>query len=179
MRCTRSASAAVVALVLFASASVAEETGLPGNASNLREEHGDWQVSCSLVAAPDGGRTKRCALSQEQLAQQTRQRALAIELTPEGNGAKGVLMLPFGLALQHGVTYQLDDREAGAVQHFRTCLPAGCVVDVGFDDAIVASLKGGNVLKVRASAVGGQPMVFSISLTGFSSAYDRVVALAK
>ncbi|PRD41310.1 invasion-like protein [Phyllobacterium phragmitis] len=155
----------------------AQEVSLPGGASTLNETHGAWTVTCAIATQGDGERAKRCALSQTQLHGQTRQRALAIELLPEEDGVDGTLVLPFGLALASGVTYQLDEGEAGAPQHFRTCLPAGCLIDIAFDARTVASLKTGDVLKVKATADGGQEMVLSISLTGFSSAYDRVVAL--
>ena len=75
------------------------------------------------------------------------------------------------------VSYQFDEGEAGVPQHFRTCLPAGCLVDIAFDARTVESLKVGDILKVKATADGGQEIVLSIPLTGFSSAYDRVVAL--
>jgi invasion protein IalB len=164
---------------LAGSIALAREVSLPGNASSLTEAHSDWTVTCAVVSSPDGSKAKRCSLSQQQIAQQTRQRALAIELTAENGGAQGSLILPFGLALDQGVTYQLDDGPIGATQPFRTCLPVGCVVDVAFDAGTLASLKAGTVLNVAAAADGGQEMIFSISLTGFSSAYDRVVELMR
>lgn len=153
----------------------AAEPSLPGGASTLREVHGDWTVACAVQASQGGGKAKHCALSQQQISQQTRQRALAIELTPEIEGAKGTLVLPFGLNLTSGIVYRLDDGQAGAVLSFRTCLPAGCIVDLAFDT--VASLRAGNQLKIITTADGGQEITFSISLTGFSSAYDRVAEL--
>ncbi|MFC6487935.1 invasion associated locus B family protein [Nitratireductor sp. GCM10026969] len=129
------------------------------------------------MSARDVGKTKRCAFSQQQFSQQTRQRALVIELRPENEGVRGTLVLPFGLALENGITYQLEDGAEGAVQHFRTCLPVGCVVDVAFDASTVASLRADNQLNVNATADGGQEMVFSVSLSGFSSAHDRVATL--
>ncbi|MEM5472111.1 invasion associated locus B family protein [Hoeflea sp. AS60] len=155
----------------------AQEVSLPGNASSLTEAHGDWTVKCAVVSSSDGAKTKRCSLSQQQVAQQTGQRALAIELTTASEGASGSLVLPFGLALERGVTYQLDDGPIGATQTFRTCLPVGCVVDVTFDAGTLASFRSGKQLQVTATADGGQEMIFSISLSGFSSALDRVVAL--
>ncbi|WP_416208084.1 invasion associated locus B family protein [Chelativorans sp. M5D2P16] len=124
------------------------------------------------MSARDVGKTKRCAFSQ-----QTRQRVLAIELRPENEGVRGTLVLPFGLALENGITSQLEDGAEGAVQHFRICLPVGCVVDVAFDASTVASLRADNQLNVKATADGGQEMVFSVSLSGFSSAHDRVATL--
>lgn len=166
-----------LALAFFCSDALAEDVSLPGGASTLREAHGDWSVTCAVQAEPDGGKVKICAFSQEQFQTQTRQRALAVELRPAGDGAKGTLVLPFGLALQHGVVYQLDDGQTGALQFFRTCLPVGCIIDVNFDAGTVASLKTGKMLGVRATTDGGQEMTFSISLAGFTNAFERTIAL--
>ena len=170
---------ALAVSILASSASFAQEPSLPGNATSLRETHGDWTVACTLVTSQGGNKSKRCSLSQQKIDQKTRQRALAIELQPESKSVKGTLILPFGLSLQQGATYQLDDGAVGAVQKFRTCLPAGCLIDVDFDTRTVASLRTVKVLKVKTKADGGQEIIFSISLTGFSSAYDRVVELMR
>ncbi|WP_186398113.1 invasion associated locus B family protein [Stappia sp. P2PMeth1] len=174
----RTARFLILATMVCGSA-LAEDAALPGGASTLTESHGDWAVTCAIQTQADGNKTKLCAFSQQQIAGQTRQRALAIELRPHDDGVEGTLVLPFGLALQDGIVYQLDEGQPGAQQHFRTCLPAGCLIDVTFDARTVASLKAGNALKVKATADGGQEMVFAVSLTGFSSAYDRVTDLTK
>ncbi len=164
---------AIAALVISTSTAIAQETGLPGNASSLREGYGDWQVVCST---PEG--IVKCAMLQIQV-NENRQRVLRIELTSgaDSNTASGALTLPFGLDLASGVTYRLDEGPVGAIQSFRTCLPVGCIVDIAFDAGTVASLRAGNQLKVIANAGGGRELVFSISLAGFSSAFNRVVEL--
>jgi invasion protein IalB len=172
-------SSLTMMLVALAVPAPAQEVSLPGGASTLNETHGAWTVTCAIATQEDGGPVTRCALSQTQLHSQTRQRALAIELHPEGDGVDGMLVLPFGLAIASGVSYQLDEGEAGVPQHFRTCLPAGCLIDIAFDARTMESLKVGDALKVKATADGGKEMVLSISLAGFSSAYDRVVALTQ
>ncbi len=171
----RSGLSATTAVVISTSMAFAQETGLPGNASSLREGHGDWQVACTVP-----GGSVRCVMSQTQVSE-NRQRVLSIELTGAGDSsaARGALVLPFGLDLASGITYRLDEGSAGAIQPFRTCLPAGCIVDVAFDAGTVASLRDGNQLNVIATADGGQELIFSVSLSGFSSAYDRVVALVE
>jgi invasion protein IalB len=55
----------------------------------------------------------------------------------------------------------------------------GCVVDVTFDTDMVAALRSGNQLSVTATVDGGQELIFSVSLAGFSSAFNRVVALMR
>lgn len=174
MPTTKSALAAVAALILSSSPLFAQETGLPGNAESLREAHGDWQVSC---AAPQG--IVRCAMSQIQMRSNSQQRVLSIELTniDDGGALSGALVLPFGLNLASGVAYRLDEGQTGKVQPFRTCLPVGCIVDVTFDAGTVASLRAGEQLDVIAAADGDQELTFSVSLSGFSNAYDRVIGL--
>lgn len=147
---------------------------LPGGATSLVETFADWQVGCAVQGA-----AKRCALTQEQVNQQTRQRVFAIELTTSGDKLEGVLIMPFGLALERGVTLQIDDQPATTTAKFRTCLPGGCLVPLTFDAKSAAALRVGALVKVKASADGGPEQVFSISLKGFSQALDRIVALTK
>jgi invasion protein IalB len=177
-RCSFCAFALCGAILLGPAAASAEDTGLPGGASSLRENHGDWVVSCT-AQAQDGHNIKLCAISQEQTATDSRQRVLAIELKPEGTGVSGTLLLPFGLALDQGATFQIDDNPAGPPQKFRTCIPAGCLVPVSFDARMLAALRKGAQLKVKTVADGGKDAPFAISLKGFPNAFDRAAALAK
>ncbi|MFI5017886.1 MAG: invasion associated locus B family protein [Dongiales bacterium] len=146
---------------------------LPGGASSLQETYDDWQVACGQQ-----GGVKRCAMGQQQISKENRQRVLDIELWPSGDKLEGALMLPFGLALDQGVTLQIDDAAPGQPLHFRTCLPGGCVVPLSFDGRSLTALLHGAVLKVKAVVDGGGIAPFTISLKGFSGAYNRSVALA-
>lgn len=147
---------------------------LPGGASSLNETYKDWRVACGLQ-----GTTKQCAMSQLQ-TQQNGQRLIALELNPpSGNTVSGTLVMPFGLALDSGVAFQIDEKPATQPIRFRTCIPAGCLVNVSFDAATIVALRSGTALKVKATADGGTPANFSISLQGFGTALDRVAALAR
>lgn len=149
-------------------------SGLPGGASSLNETYKDWRVACAQQ-----GTAKRCVLSQVQ-ARQNGQRVLAIELNaPIGSMVSGALVLPFGLALDAGVTLQIDEKPAVPPVRFRTCMPGGCVVNVSFDASTLAALRAGAALKVKAVADGGAAAPFSISLQGFGTALDRVEALSR
>lgn len=149
-------------------------SALPGGASSLNETYKDWRVTCIQQGA-----TKQCAISQLQ-TQQNGQRVLAMELNvPSGNTVSGTLVMPFGLALDSGVTLQIDDKPAMPPIRFRTCLPAGCLVNITFDAPTLVALRTGSALKVKATADGGAATPFSISLQGFAAALDRVAALAR
>lgn len=147
---------------------------LPGGASSLTETFGDWQVGC-VVQGP----AKRCAITQEQVNQQSRQRVFAIEIAGVSDKLEGVLLMPFGLALERGATLQIDDQPVTTAVKFRTCLPGGCLVPLSFDAKSIAALRVGSTLKARASADSGPEQLYSVSLKGFSQALDRINMLAK
>jgi invasion protein IalB len=147
---------------------------LPGGATSLQETFGDWRVACVVEGA-----AKRCSLTQEQVNQQSRQRVLAIEVSSAGDKLDGVLLMPFGLALDRGVSLQINDQPGQTSLKFRTCLPGGCLVPLSFDGKIVAALRAGTTLKAKAIADGGQDQPFTISLKGFGQALDRVAVLSR
>lgn len=168
-------SAALAALLIPALAAAAEpQANLPGGASSLTETFGDWQVGC-VVQGP----AKRCAITQEQVNQQTRQRVFAVEVTSVGDKLEGILLMPFGLSLERGATLQIDDQPSTTALKFRTCLPGGCLVPLSFDAKSIAALRVGTVLKVRALADGGAEQLYTISLKGLAQALDRIITLAK
>jgi invasion protein IalB len=149
---------------------------LPGGASAVTETHGDWTVRCQ-VRQPEG--KIACVVQQEQVDNQSRQRLLAVELVPGANGVTGTLILPFGLDLDKGVSLGVDDAQQTGGYRFRTCLPQGCLVPVGFAPDQVPLLTGGKVLHAAAIADGGAATPFTISLNGLASALARAQELTK
>jgi len=149
---------------------------LPGGASATTETHGDWTVRCQ-VRQPEG--QIACLVQQEQVDNQSRQRLIAMEVVPNGDGLLGTLILPFGLVLDSGVTFQIDDKPAMQPTRFRTCVPAGCLIPVTFDAPTLVALRAGTVLKINAVADDGAAVPFSISLQGFGAALDRAGVLSR
>ncbi|MBN9234412.1 MULTISPECIES: invasion associated locus B family protein [Phyllobacteriaceae] len=152
---------------------LAQAPQLPGGATSLNETYQDWTVGCRVV-----NDTRSCTITQQQ-QRQDGQRVLAIELRKQADQAvPGLLVLPFGLSLQGGVTLQIDEQPALALQNFTTCLPAGCLVSLNFDEAAVSMLRGGTALKVTAATHDTkQDVALSISLKGLATALDRLDAL--
>ncbi|XSG82266.1 MAG: invasion associated locus B family protein [Methyloligella sp. ZOD6] len=149
---------------------VKPDVSLPGGASSLTETHGDWTVRCTVEA--EG---KRCAFSQSLGNKQTGQRLLSMELGPVEGGVEGVILAPFGLRLATGLTLKLNDQEQlGEPIGFTTCVEAGCVAPVKFDDATVSKLAKGETMTVNAeNGSNGEPVVLTISLKGFEAARKR------
>jgi invasion protein IalB len=154
---------------------LAQVTALPGGATSLREEHGDWVVACGL---PSG--TVACTLSQQQTDNRSNQRVLAVELSGRDGGATavGTIVMPFGLALDQGLTLQIDEGQPTTVS-FGTCVPAGCLAPVTFQTELLDALRRGTTLKLRVIAYDtGNPVDFTVSLKGFSESLNRTVELA-
>jgi invasion protein IalB len=162
----------VPVLCLLTAPAMAE--GLPGGANSLRETHGDWAVNCAIN---QGETAPVCAISQEQVDRTTRQRVVAVELLPTAAGLAGTLILPFGLALSAGAILTVDNAEPQPAMPFRTCVPGGCLVSLGFSFEAVGMLRDATAIKVETQSDGGAPAVFSISLDGFASAVDRLMEL--
>lgn len=148
---------------------------LPGGASALNETFQDWQVTC---ASPQG--TKRCAVSQQQTDSKTQQRVLAVELQPHGEAAEGMLILPFGLDLDKGITLKAGETQIGSTLRFKTCLPQGCIAALSFDQKTLELLhKAPSVTVSVSSGDTGQVLSLQVSLKGFAPALNRAAALAE
>lgn len=164
--------------MMAATSSLAQAaTGLPGGASSLTETYGNWTVTCGLQAQGEA-KNVVCSMSQQQVDEK-RQRALAIELSPNKTGTGGVFVLPFGLNLGSGAVLQIDENPAEKPLGFSTCLPAGCLVPVNFDAAKSDALSKGKQLTVLAKAIDGNDIKLNVPLDGFAAALKRVKELLK
>lgn len=154
-----------------------QPSSLPNGASSITETFGDWTVNCAV-----DGAQKACAMSQAQGNQQTGQQIFAIELygTTNGNGS-GILVLPFGLDVQTPVKLSVGEEALGEDASFTTCMPGGCVVPVSFSQTQLDALKRGTTASViaRSASAGGPEAEFTISLSGFTAAANRVDQLAR
>lgn len=177
MQHTYTIKAAILGLALLVGgASAGSAQGLPGGASSLNETHGDWTVVCSTAQE-----SVRCAIAQNQVSGENRQRVLAVELQAAEGGASatGMLVLPFGLKLDDGVRLALDEAEPFQTLQFSTCMPTGCLVPLAFDADAVSALRAGSVLALKANANdNGQDVALSVSLNGFTSALARAAELS-
>jgi invasion protein IalB len=175
-------AAAAVALVSFVTqpSIVAAQTETPvaagNNAFSVNETHGDWIVLCSKAEAK-----QICLMTQQQRKNDTKQLVIAAEISTDQNDQiRGTIILPFGLQLAAGVTVQVDDGVVSNPSPFATCLPTGCIVQVLLDAPTLQTLRGGSNVKLVAKAHdSGQNVLLGLSLKGFSTALDRLVALSK
>lgn len=155
----------------------AADSSLPNGASSINEAYGDWTVICGIVEGE-----KVCTLSQTHTSSKTGKPVFAIELKPPADGkTNSVILLPFGLKFDDGVTLKIDEQTLEPGARFSTCVPAGCLLPIAFPTAATEAMKQGEKLIVGAtnSTGDGKPPTFTFSLDGFTAALSRVTELAK
>ena len=134
---------------------------------------GQWRVDCGRTSE-GAASTAGCILFQQVVTPQG-QRVLDIHLRPDASGAQGAVILPFGLSMAAGVQLQIDNSKISAPLSFRTCLPAGCLIELDFDNAALEALRAGKTLTIRARGAGeaARDVVLPVTLDGFSAAYTQ------
>lgn len=149
----------------FALAAVAHAA--PAAAQSLAQGNtfGDWGVEC----AENG---KNCHLVQKVSNAETGEDVLLARVGQvSADGQKKVrLMLvgPLGVMLTPGVAVQIDEQEGHRVP-FVQCAPQGCQTTITLDDATIALMKAGQVMKVGMTPPNGKMVVMPVSLSGFTA----------
>jgi len=166
------------ALLITSASSVLAQDASSGPDA-LSETYRDWVVSCRNVSPQDSqSDTRLCEMTQDLRRQDGGQRVLSVALRPAEDTQVGVLTLitPFGLKVSDLVTVEIDDT-AVLQAPFETCLPAGCIVQAQIDQAALTAMQRGENAVVRLPTTAGETFQVSISLLGFTAAWNRLGGL--
>lgn len=146
--------------------------------SSLTETYGDWVVRCVAPQAVEGqaAPTQVCEMTQELRQADSGQRVLAVALQSTEAGASLTLVAPFGLLLEAGLQVAVDE-EAVTEGRFRTCLPGGCLSVIDLTTDVLDKFAAGNAATVTMRDTSEQDLSLSVSLAGFTAAWNRLKAL--
>ncbi len=147
----------------------------PAGASSLSESYGDWTVSCTRP-----NEKPVCIVVQSQGDAKTGRRQFGIELrAPREGRSEGTVLMPFGLAIEPGVTFKLDEQALGKGAPYLSCGSEGCLVPISFPTLAIDGMRTAKSLIVTGQKSGAaEPAVVTVPLEGFPKAYDRAVALS-
>lgn len=136
------------------------------------EIHGDWQVRC---AADD---PQNCFLYQ--LGKDDAGNPIAefnlVQLQNEGQAVAGItIVTPLGTNLGRGLKWKIDSGKSRTYP-YSWCAQVGCFARFGMTDDQVAGMKRGAKGYLTLSAIQNPDaeIDLSISLTGFTAAYDTL-----
>ena len=126
-----------------------------------------WKKLCG---ANPQTKTEVCAVTRQLLA--TTGQVLAAATIQETEGKKKLLIaVPPTMLLRPGMKVEIDGASEQALT-YSICVPNLCFADVEINDEYVASMKRGNNLVITTANQRSQPLNFTISLAGFTKAYD-------
>lgn len=131
----------------------------------------DWEQRCV-------GETNECVLFQ--VANNDLGRPAAefsmVKLTGSTNAVAGVTaVFPLGVVLPEGVVFRVDQGRAQQFQ-YSFCVETGCVTRFALNQGQIDAMKAGANLTLTVSAinVAENPIPLTISLAGFTAAYDAL-----
>jgi invasion protein IalB len=139
--------------------------------------HGDWEVVCQRVAeGPEP--CEMYQLLNDETGQPVAEVSIAALPASEAPAAAGAtITTPLETLLPTGITFQID-QAAPRREGFRVCVIIGCIARIGFTAEEVAAMKSGRAMAVTiyAFAQPDQPVNLSMSLRGFTAAFDQLQA---
>ncbi|KAB2654893.1 invasion associated locus B family protein [Brucella tritici] len=134
-----------------------------------------WALSCSSANA--GAGALECQMSQTILRQETGQILMVITIRKPQSGSMSMnLVLPHGLYLPAGVSYQIGTGAKNTAVIFSSD-QNGAYANVTLAPELLNALKAGSVLNIGLETVTRNPLTIPVSLTGFTSAIDRLANL--
>ena len=163
--------------IAAAGSAVAQDT-VGAQPDALRETYRDWAVRCQTVAGAEGAPARRvCDMSQELTQTESGQRVLSVAFQAGSGGASDLTLVgPFGLSLADGIRVVVGGQDMATIP-FRTCLPRGCIATAQLDEAALALLRSGTEAQVIMVADGGRELSLTVSLMGFTAAWNRLQGL--
>ena len=160
------------------------DTGEPVNdaASNdntyVKTTHGDWAVQCLRV--PEG-QQEPCQMYQL-LKDENGGNVAEVSIFRLENGgqvaAGGTFVVPLETLLTEKLTVRVDSAQAKRYD-YSFCTQVGCYARVGFTAEDVAAFRRGNAAEVAIvpALAPDQRVIVTMSLSGFTAAYDEISAL--
>ena len=169
-RAIRALGAALAAVVLSTGTVPAQEQ----TAGQVVATHGAWSVRCT-------GGQELCVMSQVgkdgsgQDVIELQLRKLEGATGPEGQPIPAAIQIvtPLGVLLPAGVRIKVDAQQARAAA-YQVCTPEGCVVRQPLSADLLNEMRAGANAVITVIAVPQQEVATTISLSGFTKAFDSL-----
>ncbi|HEY4199607.1 MAG TPA: invasion associated locus B family protein [Devosiaceae bacterium] len=135
-----------------------------------------WALDCSSPDAAAGA--LQCQISLRFVRQEDRGLLMlvAIRKNPTDNQLAMQFVLPHGLNLPSGLSYQVDTGAKSTVA-FATSGQDGTVAVLPLTPELLTTLKAGSTLNVSTQTANGNAFGIPVSLAGFTAAIDRLNTL--
>ncbi|MFN4099282.1 MAG: invasion associated locus B family protein [Pararhodobacter sp.] len=152
------------------SAAPAQQAGAPVIAAT----HRDWEVVCSPEVE---GQPQQCEMYQLLVDSSEQPIAeLSIAALPLGAefAAGATVTTPLETFLPTGLGFRIGNEENMRIEAFRVCTVVGCLVRMGLSADEINRMKAGAsaTITIAPFVAVDQPIDITVSLAGFTAAYD-------
>lgn len=170
------ALAALLAAAPLAAPALAQQTApVPAApADETVQEFQSWQLRCGT---PPNADKKVCQMEQDVFREGSNEQQIAKIAVgfPPGAEDPGMLILsPLATWLPPGVGFQLDSGQEQRVPVQR-CSPQGCITEILIEAPLLKALKAGTQINLTIHDRSRQPIKGTVSLLGFTAAYDALL----
>lgn len=142
----------------------------PGDPLKLNTAAPAWTVTCvsSGRAVP-----ANCAMEQRLFAKETGRLLSVAAVSVLGATRQPVLwlQLPNGLALQESVTLTIDSEPARPLA-VQSCDERSCTISLAVTPDLLAALKKGRAMTIKALSAAREPLAFPHMLNDFAASYE-------
>lgn len=146
----------------------------PDTQPTLAATYRDWQIVCPPVAANAQGGCEMYQLLNDATGSPIAE--ISIAALPLGAEflAGATVTTPLETFLPSGLGFRIGTAETMRVEGFRVCTVVGCVVRMGLTAEEIDQLKAGSTatLMIAPFIAIDQPVEITVSLAGFTAAYD-------
>ncbi|SMF85238.1 Invasion protein IalB, involved in pathogenesis [Tistlia consotensis] len=160
----------------LAQSSPAPTTVAPGApADETVKAFQSWQLRCGT---PPGAQKKVCQMEQDVFREGTKDQQIAkvaVGFPPGANDPGMLILSPLATWLPPGIGFQLDSGQEQRVPVQR-CSPQGCVTEILIEAPLLKALKAGTQINLTIHDRAHQPVKGTISLLGFTAAFDALNA---
>ena len=133
------------------------------------QDQGEWLKVCGEDPAV---KKSVCYTTRDFVAENNQPvMAIAFYSVKEDNRRFVRILVPLTFMIQPGIRFSAEGASPLNAK-FQICLQQGCFVEGELNDALIAALKKGNLLKIDMQNQIGQEVNFEIPLAGFGKAYD-------
>lgn len=135
-----------------------------------------WALNCASPNAASGA--LECQIVQRFYRQETRELVMVLAITKKSRDVplSMDLVLPHGLNLPSGVSYQVDAGETKTAA-INSSGQNGAVTSIPLSSDVLAVLKSGSTLTVKMQTSAGAELSIPVSLAGFTAAAERLSAI--
>ncbi len=169
------ALAALLTAPLLAAPASAQQVAPQAPADETVQNFQAWELRCGT---PPNAQRKVCQMEQDVFREGSTEQQIAkiaVGFPPSSENPGMLILSPLATWLPPGIGFQLDSGQEQRVPVQR-CSPQGCVTEILIEAPLLKAMKAGTQINLTIHDRSRQPVKGTVSLLGFTAAFDAMMA---